>query len=189
MVPRICTFEMASNDEVEQFTVASSAEDLRYMSRIGDVEDIEKILNRYMGESNELSKFLPAVLAASDSLSGNKALHFCAANGHLDVVRLLLSLKVDIDAINHSGSTALHYAALNGKLEIVRELIKNNAQPVIENKFGKTALDEARSCNRSDIADFLMEFVERAGSAPAMDNPDNKEAADTVEHGAKLESP
>ncbi|CDF39470.1 unnamed protein product [Chondrus crispus] len=158
-----------NDNAAEAFTVASSGEYLRYASRIGDVRDVEQILGRYKGDSNELARFLPAVVGAADSISGNKALHFCAANGHLDILHVLLRNGADINVTNLSGSTPLHYAALTGQLEIVKELIRQNAQAVVENKYEKTALDEARSAKHSDIAEFLMGHVEKKSELPDLD--------------------
>lgn len=150
------------------FTVASSGEDLRYAARAGDLNEAREVLKRYKDGSpdNPLSKLLPAVLASGDNLSGNKALHLCAANGHLELVRLLLEHKADVNVTNLSGSTPLHYASFNGQLEIVHELIKCHANPVVENKYGNTALDEARLGGKNKVAAFLLDHVEKTGSAP-----------------------
>lgn len=180
--------DRAETEDTMDEAVLSSAEDLRFSARAGDIEDVEKILNMYKGESNKLSKCLSIVLAASDSLSGNKALHFCAANGHLEIIRLLLKNNADINAVNQSGSTALHYAALNGRLEIVQELVLNKAKAVVENKYGRTALDEARSCNQDEVADFLLDYVERTGSAAALENTEGTAAGDAVGEAVLLES-
>lgn len=162
------------------FTVASSGENLRYAARAGDLTEACDVLKRYKdtGPDNPLSKLLPAVLASGDSLSGNKALHLCAANGHLDLVRLLLEHKADVNATNLSGSTALHYASLNGQLEIVQELIKYYANPVVENKYGNTALDEARLGGKNNVAEFLLDHVERTGSASNLSNETNERATE-----------
>eukprot|EP00177_Eucheuma_denticulatum_P005309 GFKZ01009656.1.p2 GENE.GFKZ01009656.1~~GFKZ01009656.1.p2 ORF type:complete len:180 (+),score=26.58 GFKZ01009656.1:89-628(+) len=148
------------------FTVASSGEDLRFAARIGDFHDALHILERYKNSNNPLSNLLPAVLATGDSLSGNKALHLCSANGHVDMVRLLLDHGADVNATNMSGSTALHYASLNGRLEVVQELVKYKARAVVENKFAKTALDEARAGRKDLVAKFLLDHVEKTGVAP-----------------------
>lgn len=148
------------------FTVASSGEDLRFAARTGDLHDALQVLDRYKNSTNLLSNLLPAVLSTGDSLSGNKALHLCAANGYVEMVRLLLDHGADVNATNMSGSTALHYASLNGRLEVVQELVKYKAKAVVENKFGKTALDEARAGRKDKVAQFLLDHVEKTGAAP-----------------------
>lgn len=171
-------------EEAEQsnsFTVASSGEDLRYAARIGDLDDVKKILKRYKGDSNEFAKFLPAVLAAADSLSGNKSLHLCAANGHGDVLRVLVEHGADVNATNLSGSTPLHYAALTGRLDVVKDLIKNNAEPVVENEYRKTALDEARSAKKGTVAEFLMSHVEDTNEVPGLEKGSGERLDEQVE--------
>ena len=169
--------EGGSNGKV---TVLSSAEELRFAARAGDIDDVNKVLNRYKGESNELAKLLPAVLAATDDLSGNSALHLCSANGHTDIVQVLLDHKAPIDSTNLSGSTPLHYASLTGNLDVVKVLIQKGAKPVIENKYGKTALDEAHNGKHSDIAKFLIEHVDSIGSAPDLQESDEQKTKETT---------
>ena len=43
------------------------------------------------------------------------------------MVRLLLELGADVDAINDHGSTSLHVACLNGQDVVVSELIGHGA--------------------------------------------------------------
>lgn len=170
---------MASSKDIHraQFTVASSAEDLRMAARAGDLSEAVAVISRYTGDTNDYAKFLPAVIGAADNTSGNRALHFCAANGHKDIVQLLCTHGVDVNATNMSGSTALHYASLTGQLEVVKVLLQNCARPVVENKYSKTALDEARSGRHEDVAKFLLEHVESMGSAPdlQMDGENRKD--------------
>lgn len=168
--------EMADCNLKEEFTVVSSAEELRVAARVGDLNEAKAIIARYQGS---LSKFLPAVLSAVDDLSGNCALHLCCANGHLNIVRLLLEHNAPTNVKNLSGSTALHYASLTGQLEVVKELIKNGAEPVVENNGGRTALDEAFSGKHEKVAKFLLAHVDSVGC-----NPDLKE--DTEEGLMKL---
>lgn len=147
------------------FTVASSGEDLRYAARVGDLDEAREVLNRYSDTNDPLPMLLPAVVASGDGLSGNKALHLCAANGHLELVQLLLEHNAEVNVINLSGSTPLHYASFNGQLDIVQELIQHKASAVVENIYGKTALDEARLGGQDEVAEFLLDYVEKTGNA------------------------
>ena len=51
------------------------------------------------------------------------ALHAAAASGQISVVKLLLELDVEIDAVNVFGNTSLHVACLNGQDVVVKELM------------------------------------------------------------------
>lgn len=156
------------------FTVPSSAEDLRYAARTGDIEQASAVLQRYTNSTDDLSKLLPAVIGSGDSLSGNKALHFCAANGHVNLIKLLIKHNADVNTINSSGSTPLHYASLNGQKDAVQSLLDAGANPVVENNYGKTALDEARMGGRDEIATLLMRFVEKTGDAPDLEKEEKQ---------------
>ena len=55
-------------------------------------------------------------------------LHTAAASGQTSVVKLLLELEVEVDAVNAEGNTSLHIACLNGQDVVVRELLAYDAQ-------------------------------------------------------------
>ncbi len=51
----------------------------------------------------------------------------CAAEGHVQVLRLLLQHGADINIRAANGSTPLHWAAQQGRLEVVTELVHSGA--------------------------------------------------------------
>ena len=50
-------------------------------------------------------------------------LHAAASSGQVSVVKLLLELNADVDAINCYGNTPLHVACHNGQDVVVSELL------------------------------------------------------------------
>ena len=79
-----------------------------------------------------------------DTMCMNTALHMSSANGHLEVVKLLLAQKsVTPNQLNDTGNTALHYAALNGKKDVVQLLIDAKADANIKNEFGRLPIEDA----------------------------------------------
>ena len=54
-------------------------------------------------------------------------LHAASASGQISVVKLLLELGVEVDAVNAHGNTPLHIACLNGQDVVVGELIGTGA--------------------------------------------------------------
>ncbi len=54
-------------------------------------------------------------------------LHAASASGQISVVKLLLELGVEVDAVNVYGNTSLHIACLNGQDIVVSELISFGA--------------------------------------------------------------
>jgi ankyrin repeat protein len=56
--------------------------------------------------------------------NGYTALHWAAAEGHLNVLRTLLeSQRVNVHAKTKSGATALHWASGQGTAEAVKQLL------------------------------------------------------------------
>lgn len=48
--------------------------------------------------------------------------------GHVDIVRLMLTYGAEVDAVEEHGLTALHYAAYAGFTECCLALLKKNAE-------------------------------------------------------------
>ena len=55
-------------------------------------------------------------------------LHAASASGQISVVKLLLDLGVEVDAVNVHGNTSLHIACLNGQDIVLSELLACTAQ-------------------------------------------------------------
>lgn len=155
---------VCNNGKHPQMKWDEKAEELRMAARSGDVHDVKSIVQQVKVYAGQLSK----LLSATDDISGNTPLHFCSANGHVDIVLFLISQGSPTNAINKSGSAPLHYAALTGQIDVVRILLENGASPVVENSFSCTAMDEALTGRHSDVVKYLRKFVEEHSSA----NPD-----------------
>lgn len=81
-----------------------------------------------------------------DDHQGNVALpflvHYEGNNPNIiDIIKLFIDFKADLDIQDQNGSTALHYTTNNAYgFEIARFLLDNGADPNIENGYGETAL-------------------------------------------------
>lgn len=73
-----------------------------------------------------------------------------------NVVRILLTRNVDINAVDMHGNTALHTAALNSQLSVVKLLLEKNPNLDIQNKVGNTALHLAVISGNIDIVGELV---------------------------------
>ncbi|EPQ27086.1 uncharacterized protein PFL1_05370 [Pseudozyma flocculosa PF-1] len=102
-------------------------DDLLFAARVGDLEDVAAFLDPTIasatasGDEAQIAQLLLSIKNDSD----NTLLHYCSANGHLDLVNYLLPHS-NLSYLLHqnaSGNTALHWAGLNGHLPVVTALI------------------------------------------------------------------
>ncbi|XP_045120610.1 ankycorbin-like isoform X1 [Portunus trituberculatus] len=75
--------------------------------------------------------------------SGRQALHEASEAGHLEVVKLLLNHKAQVNSRSKrhgdEGGTALHLATEAGNVNIMEELLKAGADPEARDEKGRTA--------------------------------------------------
>ncbi|WP_027778347.1 ankyrin repeat domain-containing protein [Paraburkholderia caledonica] len=82
-------------------------------------------------------------------------LHYAAANGHDDVVKLLLDHSAYVDAGSPNGTTPLMMAARGGHVSTVKLLLDNGADLTVKNQIGLTALDFAKTYKEPDVVEGL----------------------------------
>ncbi|WFD44542.1 ankyrin repeat-containing protein [Malassezia psittaci] len=93
-------------------------DDVLYAARAGDTEALQEVFSQLEGDSKRLISHI-----TNDQK--NTPLHFAAANGHTDIIKMLLS-EADLDALlsqNTAGNTPLHWAAFNGHLDVATALV------------------------------------------------------------------
>ncbi|MBW1808307.1 MAG: ankyrin repeat domain-containing protein [Deltaproteobacteria bacterium] len=117
-------------------------------------------------------------------------LHYCATEGLVDVVRLLLKNKADIGfgGVFHldfstPGAEPLHGAAWGGHLEIVDMLLVSGADPNARDANGWTALHWSAWKNHPDVAKVLL----KNGALATHIDKQGKTALDLVSAKNKLE--
>jgi hypothetical protein len=96
-----------------------------------------------------------------DTPSRNTALHYAAREGNIEIVRLLLDRRANVNMRSSNGLTPLHLALRYGFLDIARLLIDYGANRDIQDDEGKTPFDlaiEARE--QMDDETEQMEFDE-----------------------------
>lgn len=120
---------------------------------------------------------LKTVAADSVDEYGRSGIFMAAANGHTEIVKLLVESGAPATAKNAEGSTPLHWACLNGHVEIVGYLLDKGAKLSVCNKQGKTPFDEALLRNQKKVLDFLEERHDGGKE----DEEDDTEAVDEVE--------
>ncbi|KAL6706240.1 ankyrin repeat-containing protein [Coniothyrium glycines] len=142
-----------------------SIDDLLYLARANEPVELASLLSHLAAQTKQSQGQLLA--AAVDPYTKNSALHYAAANGHTEIIQLLLRSStgkpapaVIINALNDAGNTALHWAALNGHLESVKLLVASGADVTIINRAGHDAVFEAEINDKKEVVDWLLGAVE-----------------------------
>ncbi|TFK64003.1 ankyrin [Pluteus cervinus] len=132
-------------------------EDLLLSCRYGDIDSVTEYL----------ASFGPSSLPSIHDESGNTILHMIAANGHHDILTLLLPL-IPATLLSQpntpAGSTPLHWAALNGHLDVIKTLIEWPQGPGIDlieikNQAGRSPLAEAEMAGFEEGAKYLVSVM------------------------------
>ena len=84
-------------------------------------------------------------------------LHYASANGHGEIVELLLKAQgVDVNVADDQGRTALYGAASKGYREVVALLLEKGANINALDKYGKTPLHHASADGHAEIVKLLL---------------------------------
>ena len=86
-------------------------------------------------------------------------LHYAAANGHVDVLRLLLEHHAYPDAESPNKTTPLMMAAMYGSPASVTTLLAAGADPTLKNDLGLSALDFAERGGQPDALELIAAAV------------------------------
>lgn len=84
------------------------------------------------------------------------ALMYACFNDHIDVVKLLIKHKVNMDKKRDDGKTALMYAVQEGHYEITKLLIENDCNIYLKSLDRKDALCIALIFNWNEIIELLL---------------------------------
>lgn len=87
--------------------------------------------------------------------NGWAPLHYAAASGNNQIVRMLLEKDAFIDAVSPNATTPIMMAARNGHIYTVKLLHDNGADVTLKNQRGYSAIDFARENKNTDIAKGL----------------------------------
>ncbi|KAI9660882.1 MAG: hypothetical protein M1821_009209 [Bathelium mastoideum] len=91
--------------------------------------------------------------------TGMSPLTLAVALGRLNVARVLLNLKADLNAVKiKTGTTVLHYAAWSGEAEIVQILRDPGATVDLQDHIGRTPLHYAADCGYAKVVALLLDM-------------------------------
>ncbi len=107
----------------------------------GNVAGIKKTVNVVNLDTKDKKGYSPLMLAAY--------------HGHLEAVKLLISLTADIHSRDKNGNSILMAATFNGHVQVVLYLLENGADPDAANYNNQTALVFARTFKLKAIETIL----------------------------------
>jgi ankyrin repeat protein len=93
-----------------------------------------------------------------DDETGATPLRYAAANGHVEIARLLLQNGAEVNARSIPGYTPLHWAAYKGHVDIIHLLVENGADLEAQSNSRSRALHHATSNGEFP---FVKELISR----------------------------
>jgi len=89
---------------------------------------------------------------------GWTVMHYAALRGHLDVVKILIQLGVDVDSRNHNGWTPLYGAVNNGYPDVIKALVESGADVNAKDENGEIPIHIAVFKDYPDVVKVLIEL-------------------------------
>jgi len=114
----------------------------------------------------EVAKLLLDRGAGHDSdAEGMTPLHHAAHSSHLEITRLLVRERANIDAIDQKGRSPLCLASEGGNTAIIRLLVEMGAEIDSIDTSGRTALDQAAENGHPEVLRYLIHHGARTNSS------------------------
>ena len=138
--PRIAAQEFIIKDAVTDY--------LHALCKEGKYKEIEEFIRTCKTD-------LTILLVDRRGPYGYTPIHEAVANGHSQVLQLLLEYDGDPNCRANSGYTPLHLAASRGHVDCVRVLLANNADIYDDGDAGKTPIHTAALSSKHDVVKVL----------------------------------
>ena len=91
--------------------------------------------------------------------NGKMALHYAVENGHVEVIRILLEGKADVDWPDNKSNRPLHIAVENGHVEVIRILLEGKAEVYCYDKKGNMPLHYAVQNKNPQVFKALLPAI------------------------------
>ncbi|MGF6656836.1 ankyrin repeat protein [Paraburkholderia youngii] len=149
-MPLLVIAAREKSDKVAAALLANPKTDIEIQDKAGENA---LMMASLIGDLN-----LVNLLIAKDAEVNKKGwapLHYAAANGHDDIVKVLLDHSAYVDTGSPNGTTPLMMAARGGHVSTVKLLLDNGADLSVKNQIGMTALDFAKTYKEPDVVEGL----------------------------------
>lgn len=191
-------------NNIKKHTGVTSLAKLFEMTKTGDTENLEKILNQKesqrlgsLGSLNlchplcscdkcdrkvsiYLCNMAPTVHSCDDR--GFTILHIAAIYGQAKVIDVLLRLKANPNKSDYKGSSALHYSAARGHQNIIILLLQSGAKIDQSDNEGNTPLHLASNNGHETCVKAILCYAEYMDLKFDINAPNNQ--GDTALHNA-----
>ena len=137
--------------QVKELTLEEAQEEWMESCRYGDVDVVRALAENFT---------IAPLIEYAHPDSGNTGLHLASANGHTNIIKLLVRIHRHSFTSNSSGNTPLHWAAANGQVSVVEFW---TSQSIVEvdvlkkNNFGRSALTEGFSSEKEGVVKAILE--------------------------------
>jgi ankyrin repeat protein len=159
-MPLIVLAAREKSDKVAKALMANAKTDVEKLDAAGENAMMLAALN---GDTALVKALIDK--GAEVNKKGWAPLHYAAANGHDDIVQLLLDHSAYIDAGSPNGTTPLMMAARGNHLSTVKVLLDAGADSHVKNQIGMTALDFAKRYQAKDVEQGLQDMYAREAAA------------------------
>lgn len=159
-MPLIVLAAREKSDKVANALIANPKTDVEKLDAAGENAMMLAALN---GDAALVKALIDK--GAEVNKKGWAPLHYAAANGHDDIVQLLLDHSAYIDADSPNGTTPLMMAARGNHLSTVKVLLDAGADSRVKNQIGMTALDFAKRYHAKDVEQGLQDMYAREAAA------------------------
>ncbi|KAG8467525.1 hypothetical protein KFE25_000841 [Diacronema lutheri] len=143
-----------------------------------------------LAEKGRIAELRDALIGAPDGAVNQRdangftpLLHACA-EGHVEIVRLLLEHGASTEVSNFDGETALHLAASIGYDHCVEVLVAAGANVSVKTSSGKSALDLAQQMGHANVLTILESAVPEYDQGVGVRSPSER-APPTVAQDAR----
>lgn len=112
-----------------------------------------------LGRLNYVKEYLEAHPDQVDCMSAGKTcLQVAAHQGHINIIKYLLSVRANVNIVDKEGDSTLHYAAFGNQPEIMRILLVNGAHINVVNSSRCSALHISAHKKPPHCVKVLLEF-------------------------------